>query len=55
VTDQYDKLINGLLESDRIKKIYDEYIIKDITFKEWVIGYTDDMLRKQYAERSTRS
>ena len=39
--DPYDELVKRLLEADDIKKMYDEYIIKDITFKEWVIGQID--------------
>ena len=38
----YDKLINHCLTDNIIKETYDLYIIKDITFKEWVIGMLDE-------------
>lgn len=34
-------LIAELMKSDKIQKLYDEYIIKDITFKEWISGRID--------------
>jgi hypothetical protein len=43
---KYDEIIDRLLKSEEIKKLYDEYIIKDITFKEWVIGHVDSILSK---------
>ncbi len=42
--DIYDELIDRLLKSEEIKKLYDSFIIKDITFREWVIGHTDDLM-----------
>lgn len=46
MTNMYDQMLKRCLESDKIRKIYDEYIIKDITFKEWVIGNVDDVCFK---------
>jgi len=43
--EKYDELIKKLMESKTIKELYEKYIIKDITFKEWVVGYADDLLK----------
>jgi len=43
---KYDQLQQRLLESPEIKDIYETCIIKDITFKEWVIDHLDEMLIK---------
>lgn len=45
--DKYDELIKRMLESEAIQQIYEEFIVKDITFKEFVIGRVDDMLIKE--------
>ena len=44
--DKYDELIKKLMESKTIKELYENYIVKDITFKEWVIDYADNLLMK---------
>jgi len=41
--DEYDTIMSECLKSDKIKKDYDDYIIKDITFKEFVQGHVDDL------------
>lgn len=40
--DKYDELIKRLLESEDIQNLYNGYVIKDITFKEWVVGMIDE-------------
>ena len=46
--DKYDILVEKMLESSDIQRLYNEYIIKDITFKEWVVGMIDSL----YARRN---
>ena len=41
--DIYDRFLNDLMSSPTIHKVYNEYIIKDITFKEWVVGMVDNL------------
>lgn len=45
--DKYDELINRLMESGKIQTTYDNYIIKDITLKEWIVGMVDQLLTKE--------
>jgi len=40
---KYDELLQKLMESERIQNTYNNYIIKDITFKEWVEGCLDEL------------
>ena len=42
--DKYDELLNRMLEAKSFRDTYDECIVKDITFKEWVQGTLDDIL-----------
>jgi len=42
--DTYDQLLEAMLESEKIRKMYDEYIVKDITFREWVVDHLDEAL-----------
>jgi hypothetical protein len=42
--DKYDELIDRFMNNGEIKRIYDNYIIDEITFKEWVDGHVDDLL-----------
>ncbi len=42
--DAYDELINRMLNDPDTKANYEKYIIKDITFEEWVTGACDDIL-----------
>lgn len=39
-----ERLIKELLKSDQIRKIYDDYIIKEITFENWVRETTKRLL-----------
>ena len=39
--DKYDELITKMIDNPPIQKIYNDYIIKDITYKEWVVGMVD--------------
>lgn len=41
---KYDELIKKLMETPDIQSTYEMCIIKDITFKEWVVGHVDDLL-----------
>ena len=45
--DKYDELIRQLMENPELQTTYDTCIIKDITFKEWVVGHVDDLLMKR--------
>jgi len=47
MADEYNTLIERMLASSEIQKLYDEFIIKDITFKEWVVGTIDDLYMRQ--------
>jgi hypothetical protein len=40
--EDYDKLVQGMLESNDVKTLYERYIKKDIPFEKWVkdmVGY----------------
>ena len=37
----YEYIIDALMESEEIQKLYEDNIIKDITFREWVKGCVD--------------
>jgi hypothetical protein len=52
--DKYDELIKRSLESETIRELYDNYIIKDITFKEWVEGNIDDLYINRPAKRRSK-
>ena len=39
--DKYDELITKMMDSPPIQETYNDYIIKDITYKEWVVGMVD--------------
>jgi hypothetical protein len=41
--DKYTELIDNLVESEDARKIYDNYIVKYITYKEWIIGMVDNV------------
>lgn len=43
--EEKEKLIAELLKSDKIKKIYEDYIIKEIPFETWVRNTTDRLLK----------
>jgi len=47
IKDEYDEMLERLLKTKTIQDMYDEFIIKDITFKEWVVGNLDELLSKQ--------
>ena len=40
----YDKLVEYMLKDTKTKENYEKYVIKDITFKEWIVGCIDDHL-----------
>lgn len=44
---KYNMFIKKLIESENIQKLYKDYIIKDITFKEWVVGMVDEIHKKE--------
>ena len=44
------KIIQELLKSKEIKSLYNEYIIKDISFEEWVENTVYHLTRDLYNE-----
>ena len=43
--DKYDELITKMMDDPPIQELYDNCIIKDITYKEWVVGMVDRCFR----------
>ena len=52
--EEYNELIERLMESPNIQGLYDSYIIKDITFKEWVVGMVDDVYMTKNVKKSDK-
>lgn len=39
--DKYDELVKKMMDSPSIQKMYDDCIIRDISYKEWILGMVD--------------
>lgn len=40
-----EKLITGMIQSNTIRKLYDDYIIKEIPYETWVRNSVDRLLK----------
>ena len=39
--DKYNELIKRIINSPEVQELYNTCIVKDITFKEWIVGMID--------------